>query len=123
MLGGCYWLKYNKLMRTHVELLLSMAGKASSLLEDQRAITPTMMNEFTYPLERAEDFVRIVKGYYAERKSLRAFEDMLVVYTPLVQEVDRLRAMQGDLSSFRERVRILREHAERVEAALVEEEG
>lgn len=122
-LSGCYWLKYNKLMRTHVELLLAMADKVSGLLEDQRPITPTMMNEFTYPLERAEDFVRIVKRYYAGRKSLHVFEGMLAVYTPLVQEADRLRLLQGDLGGFQKRVRMLREHAERVEAALVEEES
>jgi hypothetical protein len=122
-LSGCYWLKYNKLMRTHVELLLAMSDKVSGLLEDQRRITPTMMNEFTYPLERAEDFVRIVKRYYAGRKSLQTFEEMLAVYTPLVQEADRLRILQGDLSGFQERVRLLQEHAERVEAALVEEES
>ena len=121
-LSGCYWLKYNKLMRTHVELLLAMADKVSGLLEDQRPITPTMMNEFTYPLERAEDFVRIVKRYYAGRKSLQAFEDLLAVYTPLVQEADRLRLLQGDLAGFQERVRMLQEHAGRVEEALVEEE-
>lgn len=122
-LNGCYWLKYNKLMRTHVELLLAMAGKVNGLLEDQHPITPTMMNEFTYPLERAEDFVRIVKRYYAERKSLQTFESMLAVYTPLVQEADRLRLSQGDLEGFRGRLRALQEHAEWVEAALVEEES
>lgn len=100
-----------------------MSDKVSGLLEDQRRITPTMMNEFTYPLERAEDFVRIVKRYYAGRKSLQTFEEMLAVYTPLVQEADRLRILQGDLSGFQERVRLLQEHAERVEAALVEEES
>lgn len=121
-LSGCYWLKYNKLMRTHVELLLAMADKVSSLLEDERPISPTMMNEFTYPLERAEDFVRIVKRYYAGRKSLQTFEEMLAMYTPLVQEADRLRLRQGDLAGFQERVRMLQEHAKRVEAALVEEE-
>src|SRR5262245_18636667 len=55
-LAGCYWLKYGKLMRTHIDLLLSMSKKMSDVLEDQRTITPNMMDEFSYPLERARDF-------------------------------------------------------------------
>lgn len=120
--GGCYWLKYNKLMRTHVELLLAMADKMTVLLEDERLITPTMMNEFTYPLERARDFVRIVKGRYAELQSLQTFEKMLDVYAGMVQQVDRLRVLKGELAPLRKQIIVLREWAQRVEAAIVEEE-
>lgn len=121
--GGCYWLKYNKLMRTHVELLLAMSDKMVSLLEDERPMTPKMMDEFTYPLERAQDFVRIVKGRYSELQSLQTFEKMLNVYADIVQRGDRLRVLKGDLRPLQEQIIILREWAQRVEAALVEEEG
>ncbi len=120
-LSGCYWLKYPKLMRTHVELLLAMTDKMGSFLEDGRVITPGMMNEFVYPLERAQDFVPIVKRFYAGRTSLQRFEHLLAVYAALVKETERLRVLKGDLTEFHERAELLREWAERVEAALVEE--
>lgn len=122
-LSGCYWLKYTKLMRTHVELLLAMTDKVGSFLEDGRAITPRTMNEFMYPLERAQDFVRIVKRFYAGRTSLQRFENLLAVYADLVEETERLRVLKGDMTGFQERAELLREWAGRVEAALVEEEA
>lgn len=120
--GGCYWLKYNKLMRTHVELLLAMADKLINVLEDERPMTPKMMDEFIYPLERARDFVRIVKGRYAERKSLQTFEKMLDVYADIIEQGDRVRVLKGDLTPLRKQKVVLREWAGRVEGALVEEE-
>ena len=122
-LGGCYWIKYTKLMRTHVELLLAMTDKMGSFLEDDRAMTPRMMNEFLYPLERARDFVRIVKRFYEGRTSLEQFERLLAVYADLLEETERLRVLKGDLAGFRERAALVREWAERVEAALVAEEA
>ena len=122
-LGGCYWIKYTKLMRTHVELLLDMTDKMGSFLEDDRAMTPRMMNEFLYPLERARDFVRIVKRFYEGRTSLEQFERLLAVYADLLEETERLRVLKGDLAGFRERAALVREWAGRVEAALAAEEA
>ena len=122
-LGGCYWIKYTKLMRTHVELLLAMTDKMGSFLEDDRAMTPRMMNEFLYPLERAQDFVRIVKRFYEGRASLAQFERLLAVYADLLEETERLRVLKGDLAGFWERAALVREWAGRVEAALVAEEA
>ena len=122
-LGGCYWIKYTKLMRTHVELLLAMTDKMGSFLEDDRAMTPRMMNEFLYPLERARDFVRIVKRFYEGRTSLEQFERLLAVYADLLEETERLRVLKGDLAGFWERAALVREWAERVEAALAAEEA
>ena len=79
-LGGCYWLKYEKLMHTHIELMRAMTDKMSRLLEDKAAVTPSTLNEFLYPLERARDFSRIVAQHYAERPSLSAFNRLLDVY-------------------------------------------
>ena len=122
-LGGCYWIKYTKLMRTHVELLLAMTDKMGSFLEDDRAMTPRMMNEFLYPLERARDFVRIVKRFYEGRTSLERFERLLAVYADLLEETERLRVLKGDLAGFRERAALVQEWAGRVEAALAAEEA
>lgn len=122
-LGGCYWIKYTKLMRTHVELLLAMTDKMGSFLEDDRAMTPRMMNEFLYPLERARDFARIAERFYEGRTSLEQFERLLAVYADLLEETERLRVLKGDLAGFRERAALVREWAGRVEAALAAEEA
>ena len=122
-LSGCYWIKYTKLMRTHVELLLDMTDKMGSFLEDGRAITPRMMNEFLYPLERARDFARITERFHEGRTSLQEFERLLDVYADLLEETERLRILKGDLAGFRERAALVREWAGRVEAALAAEEA
>ncbi len=120
-LGGCYWLKYEKLMHTHIELMQAMTDKMSRLLEDNDAMTPTMMGEFLYPLERARDFSRIVAGRYADRPSLTAFNRLLDVYESLVTEADRLRIQPGSLDHFQSRTQSLRDQATRVEALLAAE--
>lgn len=116
--GGCYWLKYGKLMRTHVDLLLSMARKMNDLLEDRRTIS---MQEFSYPLERARDFVRIVSSRYAERQSLQAFKSFLDTYAELVKEADRAQGRDEGTGEFRDRFTVLREQGEKVKAILTEE--
>jgi hypothetical protein len=116
--GGCYWLKYGKLMRTHVDLLLSMARKMNDLLEDRRTIS---MQEFSYPLERARDFVRIVSSRYAERQSLQAFNSFLDTYAELVKEADRFRGRDEGTGKFRDRFTALQEQGEKVKALLTEE--
>ncbi len=121
-LGGCYWLKYEKLMHTHVELLLAMTDKMSRLVEDNETITPTMMTEFFYPLERARDFVRIIAQRYPDRRSLSIFSQFLDIYERIVNETDRLRIISGDLSTFRTYVQTLQQFAPRIETALREEQ-
>jgi hypothetical protein len=120
-LSGCYWLKYGKLMRTHVDLLLSMSKKMSDLLEDHRTITPNTMDEFSYPLERARDFVRIVSSRYAGRQSLQAFTRFLDTYAELLKEIDQLRMQDGDTTAFHEKLTTLRERGEQVKTTLREE--
>jgi len=120
-LDGCYWLKYGKLMRTHIDLLLSMAQKMSDLLEDHQTITSNMIDEFSYPLQRARDFVRIVSSRYAERRSLQAFTHFLDTYAELLQEIDRLRVQNSDTTAFYEKLSALREQGEQVRSILKEE--
>ncbi len=119
--GGCYWIKYGKLMRTHIDLLLSMAKKMHDLLEDRQTITLAMMDEFSYPLERARDFRRIASQRYAGQRSLHAFSRFLDLYAELVHEVDRLRVVDGDVAGFHKRFATLQEHGAQVKAILAEE--
>ncbi len=121
LLGGCYWLKYEKLMRTHIQLMQSMTDKMNRILEDNDPLTPTMMNEFLYPLERARDFSRIVAQRYADRRSLTAFNQLLDLYQSLVTEADRLRIQPGSLDHFRSQTQAVRDQAARVEALLTSE--
>ena len=120
-LGGCYWLKYEKLMRTHIQLMSALTDKMNRLLEDNDPLTPAMMNEFLYPLERARDFSRIVAQRYADRPSLAAFNRLLDRYQSLVTEADRLRIQPGSLEYFRSQTQAVRDQATRVEALLAAE--
>ena len=120
-LGGCYWLKYEKLMHTHIQLMRSMTDKMNRLLADNDPLTPAMMNEFLYPLERARDFSRIVAQRYADRPSLAAFNRLLDLYQSLVTEVDRLRVQPSSLEYFRSQTQAVRDQATRVETLLTSE--
>ncbi len=117
-LGGCYWLKYEKLMHTHIQLMRAMTDKMNRLLEDSDPLTPAMISEFLYPLERARDFSRIVAQRYAGRPSLTAFNQLLDQYQSLVAEADRLRVQPGSLARFRSQTQATRGQAARVEALL-----
>lgn len=117
-LGGCYWLKYEKLMHTHIQLMSAMTDKMNRLLEDKDPLTPTMMNEFLYPLERARDFSRIVAQRYADRPSLAAFNRLLDRYQSLVTEFDRLRVQPGSLDHFRSQTQAVRDQAAQVKILL-----
>lgn len=120
-LGGCYWLKYEKLVHTHIELMCAMTDKMNRILEDNDTLAPVMMNEFLYPLERARDFSRIVAQRYADRPSLTAFNQLLDVYESLVTEADRLRIQPGSLDHFRSQTQAVRDQAARVETLLAAE--
>jgi hypothetical protein len=116
--GGCYWLKYGKLMRTHVDLLLSMSAKMGDLLEDGR---PISTKEFSYPLERAQDFLRIVSSRYGQQPSWREFRHFLDMYAELLKEPERLREQPEGITKFHGRIATLRQEGQRVKALLAEE--
>ena len=123
---GCYWLQYDKLMRTHVTLLLAMADKMIDLLEREEPIPATAMAEFTYPLTRARDFTRIAAKRYKTRPSLRAFSHFLDTYGAVVQEMDRLRLQTTrnppSLTHFRQLLKTLQLEAQQVTSLLAQEE-
>jgi hypothetical protein len=109
-------------MHTHVELLLNMTDKMNRLLEENETITPRMMTEFLYPLERARDFTRIAAQRYAARQSLAVFAQFLDIYERIVNETDRPRVVSGDLVTFRTHVHTLQQFAPHIEAALRKEQ-
>ena len=117
-LGGCYYLRYDPLVRTHVELMLAMAEKRRDLGAQNQPNAGSA--EFVYPLERARDFVRIVRDRFGDRQSFREFERFLARYADFLTLAAAPRA---DPELLTEEVKALRAAAERVVAALDQEKS
>ena len=94
--AGCYWSKYDKLTRTHVELLLAMARKLSGVTRVEAGPPPSFA-EYRYPLERARDFTRIVSNRFAGRPSLAAFRAFTDAYEHVLVAAEAMR-QGGDRS-------------------------
>jgi len=88
--AGCYFGKYDKLARTHVQLLLAMAQKLDDVTREQSA-APASLAEYRYPLERARDFARIVGGRFEGRPSLAAFGAFCDAYEGVVKAAEAAR--------------------------------
>jgi hypothetical protein len=88
-LAGCYWSKYDKLSRTHVQLLLSMAQKLDAVTRAEGA-PPSALAEYRYPLERARDFIRIVAPRFEDRRSLQALRRCCDAYERALHATERL---------------------------------
>jgi hypothetical protein len=116
--AGCYYRKYDPLVRTHVDLMLAMAGKRLDLAARGQDVTNTA--EFAYPLERARDFARIVGGRFGERASYRAFERFLAAYAEFLGTAA---APETEASALSERLESLRSAAAAVTSALDAERG
>lgn len=89
-LAGCYWLRYDALARTHVDLLRGMAEKLEDLT-NRDGTPPAALAEYRYPLERARDFARIVAGRAAGRASLGALGALCDAYEDVLVAADALR--------------------------------
>ncbi len=103
--AGCYWSKYDKLTRTHVQLLVSMAQKLDEVVRAEDG-PPASFAEYRYPLERARDFTRIVAGRFENRPSLMAFRTLCDAYEDILRATESLR---GDGGAARDA--LLRAHA------------
>ena len=90
LVAGCYFGKYDKLARTHVQLLQAMAQKLDDVTHEQGA-APASLAEYRYPLERARDFARIVGGRFEGRPSLAAFRACCDAYDAVVKSAESLR--------------------------------
>lgn len=105
--AGCYWSKYDKLTRTHVQLLLAMAQKLDEVTREAGG-PPASFAEYRYPLERARDFGRIVAGRFEGRASLAAFRRFCDAYDEVLHATE---SMRGEVTS--------RDQVERAHALLV----
>lgn len=93
-LAGCYWSKYDKLARTHVQLLLAMAEKLDAVTVEEGG-PPASLAEYRYPLERARDFIRIVAPRFEGRSSLQALRRVCDAYAAVVDAAERWRPDGG----------------------------
>jgi len=84
--SGCYWQRYPRLVETHLGLLSDFAEKLQGLAEDRVVVPAERWGEFTYPLDRARDFSRIVAGRWPGRASLAAFDRAVEAYAALVAD-------------------------------------
>jgi hypothetical protein len=117
--AGCYWLRYDALVRTHVDLLLAMARKLEAVT-DERGAPPIDLAEYRYPLERARDFARIAGRRFAGRASLGALRALTDDYEAVLDAADRLRVDGGTpaRAAFRDRLAALPGRGAAVVAAL-----
>jgi hypothetical protein len=123
--SGCFWRSYPKRMRTHVEVLVGIARKASDLVAARR-FTAENLPELTYPLERATAFAAEVRGRTSTPpESLDAFETLLARYRALITEADqgRLRAQPAGDVPLASQLADVEAAARVVEAALDRERG
>src|SRR4029453_10119075 len=83
---GCFWRSYAPRMRTHAEVMVSIARKAVDLVASGR-FTAESMPELTYPLERADAFAREARRRAGTNAppSLAAFEELIVRYRAFVE--------------------------------------
>jgi hypothetical protein len=82
-------------MRTHAEVMVSIAHKAVDLVVAGR-FTAESMPELTYPLERADAFARQARDRAggAPPPSLAKFDELIARYRAFVDAVDRTRREQ-----------------------------
>jgi hypothetical protein len=93
--AGCFWRSYAPRMRTHTDLLVSMARKGVDLVGANR-LTAESMPELTYPLERAQAFARDARSRAGDAPpaSLAAFDALVARYRDFVDALDRDRREQ-----------------------------
>lgn len=92
VLAGCLWRSYGRVAATHAEVLVALARKGVDLVVGGR-FTAETMPELTYPLERAQAFVRTAQARSddAPPPSLAALETLVARYRDLLDTLDRVR--------------------------------
>ena len=122
---GCYWWRYEALVRTHVNLLLAMIAKVEDLTT-HHGVPPASLEEFRYPLERARDFARITARRYEGRSSLTELRALCDAYDRALAAADAIRAAPDGSearAAFAVAAGDVRAQAARVLAALDGEDG
>ena len=105
-------------MLTHVDLMVAMTSKMTRLLDEGDPITPNMMNEFLYPLERARDYSRIAAKVFEGAPSLEAFNKLLDSYDAVVTHFDLSRLDSNRSEGFALSTKVFFDHVARVRAAI-----
>lgn len=90
--SGCFWRSYPRRARTHAEVLVGVARKATDLVATGR-FTAETLPELTYPLERATAFATEARGRAPSPPpaSLAAFDTLLARYRTFVDAADEAR--------------------------------
>src|SRR5262245_3493237 len=95
VLAGCFWRSYAARMRTHADVMVSIARKGVDLVATGR-FTAESMPELTYPLERAQHFAGDARRRAGTDvpPSLVAFDALIARYRGFVDALDRTRREQ-----------------------------
>jgi len=122
VVSACHWWSYAPRMRTHAEVMVSIARKGADLVRTGR-FTAESMPELTYPLERAEAFARDAHGRAGASvpPSLLAFDTLVARYRAFVDVLDRARREQRPAeaaTTLEEPLRGVEEAASEVDEAL-----
>ncbi len=90
--GGCHWLRWRALARTHVDLIEQLAADAvESMSAPQAGLEPADIERLRYPLARARAFADGQRGRFAQAPWLARFDRLLDAYAGLVDWLDRAR--------------------------------
>lgn len=84
--SGCFSRRYPGLVERHLEVLGLYADKIEALAQDEQTVPAQDWGEFTYPLERAREFVRVAESRDPGRASLPAFREAVDAYGALVAD-------------------------------------
>jgi hypothetical protein len=91
--SSCIWRSYGKILDVHLDVLTQTAAKLCAVVEAGRPLHTEDMAEYTYPSQRAREFLRQFSSY-RERRSYQQLSALLDRYDVLVQGVDAARAQQ-----------------------------
>lgn len=89
----CIWRSYGNILNVHLDVLTQTAAKLCAVVESGKPLRTEDMAEYTYPSQRAREFLRQF-GRYRERRSYQQLSTLLDRYDVLVQAVDAARAQQ-----------------------------
>jgi hypothetical protein len=94
--GGCYWLRYQEMLSTHMEVMVSFANDGCDLLSlarsaPDRGLSNADIARMRYPYTRASDLARVAHRRWPQRLSLQRFETLVETYGRLIEDLDRAR--------------------------------
>ena len=88
--SGCYLVRYEAVMQTHLTLMEEYSTKLQYMADNRLEVSAADWVEFTYPGERAAEFLRIVGPRFEGQASLSSFQQSLILYQGLMASPDIL---------------------------------